>query len=380
MGPDDRAALAARYREAGRYTDAMDQARGALAEAPWHIAALTTLGWAAVAAEEPLVGEDAARRLLAAGAPGVGPLLLLALALSQQKRTVEAIGAADAAIAHAPNSAESHRIRSIVVLPRDPRGALASANLAVHLEPESAQSHLAAARALIAMNNVRDARRALNRTLELDPTDAAATHLLAVVDGAQWRFRNSIAGLLRVGAMDAQRADGIRHTVQWMLRRAAVVLFAVLTLASIVVQVGGSQSTASSSSASAPASAPVSPTPQRPITTPAPNAGTPPDRDGGTTETMTSAGRIGAGIAVGGVLAVVGAVVLATPRASRRVLFRAVATDATSVLVIALIALWLGALVVAAAIARPEPLQAAVGVAVTALIVHRVVAVLRRAR
>ncbi|GAA4388163.1 tetratricopeptide repeat protein [Tsukamurella soli] len=334
--PDSGAAVAEAYRSAGRFEEAITQARQVLATAPQHRAALTTLGWAAAAAERPRIAEDAARRLLAGGAPGVSPLLLLGFSLAGQKRTVEAVTAVNAAIAQEPGNAGAHRTRSLILCDADPRDALTSANIAVHLEPDAAQSHLAAARALLAMNNTRDARRALERTLELDPTDATATHLMAVVDGAQWRMRDGLRGLLRVGALDPQRAAGIAHTVRWMTRRAAIAAIALLALCTLLVLTAGTRPT--------PESAP----------------------SGAVSDTVTVGGRIGAGMAVLGVLAVLAWLILATPGPARRVLLRAVLTDVASVAFLVVIALWLACLVTAALVGSVAPLGIALGIVIVA--------------
>ncbi len=87
--------IAGLLRQLGRYDEARQHAELALATSP--VQAHMTLASIAIARGEPQVGEAEARKAVESGGAQVAPLLVLARALKEQKKHVEALAALDRA-------------------------------------------------------------------------------------------------------------------------------------------------------------------------------------------------------------------------------------------------------------------------------------------
>ncbi|MEP7183943.1 MAG: tetratricopeptide repeat protein [Betaproteobacteria bacterium] len=162
----------------------------ALAVDPGESAILNNLGLALERRGDLAAAADAFRRALAAAPAAFDARANLAQNLYQQHRYQDALAEFDGLVAAHPVTHASIWANRAVCQLRcdDPDGALTSFRRAIHLAPGTASLHCDTGALLWSQKRYEEARSELTRCLALDPGNALASHLIAVVHNylADW--------------------------------------------------------------------------------------------------------------------------------------------------------------------------------------------------
>jgi tetratricopeptide (TPR) repeat protein len=218
--------------------------------------------------------ERTAREGLAADPDDPRLLGALSAVLLHAERYAEGLAAADAVVAAQPDGERGHRLRaahlsmlgrhdeavhagyrSVSLLPEEPAAASAYARTlqragrlgdalrvarrVVELAPDEAGSHLLLADVASDLPDPGSkavARAAYERTLQLDPQNAAARHDLALLDAVAHRPARALRGLVEAGRMDPTEPTVLRTmtAVLWQLSWRLRMWMAVATIGTLL--------------------------------------------------------------------------------------------------------------------------------------------------
>lgn len=137
------------------------------------------------------------------------------------RRTKSHQAAADAAaesVRLAPEEWRAHLMLAQCLLRVDANAALQAADRACELAPQRAETHYIRAVILRTLRRKEEARAALSRTLAINPEHAQAHNALAVLDESRWRWRGSLKGFRRSLSLDPQQRSA-RYNLQGVILR-----------------------------------------------------------------------------------------------------------------------------------------------------------------
>ena len=183
----DRAlALAENALDRSRPDEALRRVADVLAYAPDDAYAWLIATRAHLSARHAPQAVDASGRLCALRPDTPVALRLRAAALAGVRDRAGAVAAAERALQLAPDEAWSHGMLAVVLsdLGGPRRRARDEAARAVALDPTDCGLHVVVANVALTQRRTRDARAAISRALELDPTDGDAIRLSALIDVA----------------------------------------------------------------------------------------------------------------------------------------------------------------------------------------------------
>jgi tetratricopeptide (TPR) repeat protein len=192
----------------GRYDEAVGEIALGLATAPDDAALLSTLARVHVVAEQPADALTAAERAVTAAPGTVGPLVVRAMALSDERRFGEAAEIAATILATWPADPYAQRTGAALLSEaRNGQDALNAAWNGVRLTPTDAEAHLVLAVVAARLRLFDLAQRAYGEALELDPAIGDAQRDVGVVRLERRRWALSLEGLADA-AMPAPDPDG----------------------------------------------------------------------------------------------------------------------------------------------------------------------------
>jgi tetratricopeptide (TPR) repeat protein len=231
---------------ARQFERAIREATAALATDPqsaglWHLLALAQYG-----SGEHRAALESIEHVLAAGPPGADVLVHHGWILSALDRPGDAVTAFEAALAADPGHAEAHTrlARSLVAGGSETASsvrarALEHARRACELAPGSPRPHLALATVLLAEPaGARRAAEPVRAAIALEPGNAEALQLQALVDLRSRRAVRAVRGYSEVLRLDPQNAVAARNLAlaAWLLfARAHFVVLGLLATAVAVV-------------------------------------------------------------------------------------------------------------------------------------------------
>ncbi|MCU0282319.1 MAG: tetratricopeptide repeat protein [Candidatus Nanopelagicales bacterium] len=231
--PDDRYTLARGLVAAQRWAAALDAVAAGLAAAPddpvllgLQVRALRALGRSAQAL-------PVAQRLWTLAPEDPYPCRLLTLVLLDLGQVDAALQAAGRAVCLDPQNGANHLALSRAWADSSRPGAverqLASARIALQLDPSSIDAQLQLGTALAASGEVAAARAAYREVLRLEPGNAAALNNLAVLDlqaGAHRAAARTLAAALAADPQDRDAQRNLDVVAVWAVRRVGWVLLA----------------------------------------------------------------------------------------------------------------------------------------------------------
>ncbi|HEX5598694.1 MAG TPA: tetratricopeptide repeat protein [Micromonosporaceae bacterium] len=195
----------------GRYDEAATEVGYAVALDPADAWALTVLARVHLAAERPAEALAAADAAVAAAPNRVDSLVIRGLALADLRRFRESAQIADQLLALAPDDAYAQRsAAAILAESRNGQQALNAAWRGVELAPEEPQAHLVLGLVSARLELFDLAERAYREALRLNPELAAARHDMGVIRLEQKRYAEALADLAEAAAMQPGRTDGVR--------------------------------------------------------------------------------------------------------------------------------------------------------------------------
>ena len=166
----------------GRYDEAAGEIASGLTVAPDDAALLTTLARVHLAAAQPVDALTAADRAAAAAPGTVGPLVVRAMALSDERRFGEAAEVAASILAGWPADPYAQRTGAALLSEaRNGQDALNAAWNGVRLTPTDAEAHLVLAVVAARLRLFDLAQRAYGEALDLDATIGDAQRDVGVV-------------------------------------------------------------------------------------------------------------------------------------------------------------------------------------------------------
>ncbi|MFB9358511.1 tetratricopeptide repeat protein [Actinoplanes nipponensis] len=166
----------------GRYDEAVGEIALGLAVAPADPGLLSTLARVHVAAAQPAEALAAAEQAVAAAPHTVGPLVVRAMALSDDRRFGEAAGVAASILAAWPSDPYAQRTGAALLSEaRNGQDALNAAWHGVRLAPADAEAHLVLAVVAARLRLFDLAQRAYGEALDLDPGIGDAQRDVGVV-------------------------------------------------------------------------------------------------------------------------------------------------------------------------------------------------------
>lgn len=197
--------------ELGRYDEAAAEIAYAVALEPGNPAALTMLARVHLAAGRPAEALTAADAAAAAAPNAVPPLVARGLALGDLERYAESARTADQILALGPDDAYAQRSAAAILAgSRNGQPALNAAWRGVELAPEEPQAHLVLGLVAANMQLFDLAERAYREALRLDPQLAEARHDIGVLRLEQRRWSDALEHLAEAAAMSPGRVDSGR--------------------------------------------------------------------------------------------------------------------------------------------------------------------------
>ncbi|MDO3703739.1 tetratricopeptide repeat protein [Micromonospora sp. C28SCA-DRY-2] len=197
--------------ELGRYDEAAAEVAYAVALEPENPEALTMLARVHLAAERPAEALTAADAAVAAAPNAVPPLVARGMALADLERYAESARTADQILALGPDDAYAQRnAAAILAGSRNGQLALNAAWRGVELAPEEPQAHLVLGLVAANMELFDLAERAYREALRLDPQLAEARHDIGVLRLEQRRWSDALEHLAEAAAMSPGRVDSGR--------------------------------------------------------------------------------------------------------------------------------------------------------------------------
>jgi len=180
----------------GRYDEAVGEIALGLAAAPDDAALLSTLARVHVAAAQPADALAAAERAVAAAPGTVGPLVVRAMALSDERRFGEAAQIAASILAAWPADPYAQRTGAALLSEaRNGQDALNAAWNGVRLTPADAEAHLVLAVVAARLRLFDLAQRAYGEALDLDAAIGDAQRDVGVVRLERHRWALALEGL-----------------------------------------------------------------------------------------------------------------------------------------------------------------------------------------
>jgi tetratricopeptide (TPR) repeat protein len=180
----------------GRYDEAVGDIALGLAAAPDDPALLSTLARVHVAAAQPADALAAAERAVAAAPGTVGPLVVRAMALSDERRFGEAAQDATSILAAWPADPYAQRTGAALLSEaRNGQDALNAAWHGVRLTPDDADAHLVLAVVAARLRLFDLAQRAYGEALDLDATIGDAQQDVGVVRLERRRWAQALERL-----------------------------------------------------------------------------------------------------------------------------------------------------------------------------------------
>ena len=180
----------------GRYDEAVGEIALGLAAAPDDAALLSTLARVHVVAEQPADALAAAERAVAAAPGTVEPLVVRAMALSDERRFGEAAQVAASILATWPADPYAQRTGAALLSEaRNGQDALNAAWNGVRLTPTDAEAHLVLAVVAARLRLFDLAQRAYGEALDLDPAIGDAQRDVGVVRLERRRWALALEGL-----------------------------------------------------------------------------------------------------------------------------------------------------------------------------------------
>jgi tetratricopeptide (TPR) repeat protein len=180
----------------GRYDEAVGEIALGLAAAPDDAALLSTLARVHVAAAQPADALAAAERAVAAAPGTVGPLVVRAMALSDERRFGEAAQIAAGILAAWPADPYAQRTGAALLSEaRNGQDALNAAWNGVRLTPADAEAHLVLAVVAARLRLFDLAQRAYGEALDLDAAIGDAQRDVGVVRLERHRWALALEGL-----------------------------------------------------------------------------------------------------------------------------------------------------------------------------------------
>lgn len=198
----------------GRYDEAVGEIALGLAAAPDDPALLSTLARVHVAAAQPADALAAAERAVAAAPGTVDPLVVRAMALSDERRFGEAAQDATSILAAWPADPYAQRTGAALLSEaRNGQDALNAAWNGVRLTPNDADAHLVLAVVAARLRLFDLAQRAYGEALDLDATIGAAQQDVGVVRLERRRWARALERLadaaMPVAEPEAAEAAGV---------------------------------------------------------------------------------------------------------------------------------------------------------------------------
>lgn len=180
----------------GRYDEAVGEIALGLATAPDAAALLSTLARVHLAAAQPADALAAAERAVTAAPGTVGPLVVRAMALSDERRFGEAAQIATSILAAWPADPYAQRTGAALLSEaRNGQDALNAAWNGVRLTPADAEAHLVLAVVAARLRLFDLAQRAYGEALDLDATIGDAQRDVGVVRLERRRWAVALEGL-----------------------------------------------------------------------------------------------------------------------------------------------------------------------------------------
>ncbi len=180
----------------GRYDEAVGEIALGLAAAPDDAALLSTLARLHLAAAQPTDALAAAERAVAAAPGTVGPLVVRAMALSDERRFAEAAQIAASILAAWPADPYAQRTGAALLSEaRNGQDALNAAWNGVRLAPADAEAHLVLAVVAARLRLFDLAQRAYGEALDLDAAIGDAQRDVGVVRLERRRWALALEGL-----------------------------------------------------------------------------------------------------------------------------------------------------------------------------------------
>jgi tetratricopeptide (TPR) repeat protein len=194
----------------GRYDEAVGEIALGLAAAPDDAALLSTLARVHIAAAQPADALAAAERA-AASAPGtIGPLVVRAMALSDERRFGEAAQVAASILGSWPADPYAQRTGAALLSEaRNGQDALNAAWNGVRLTPADAEAHLVLAVVAARLRLFDLAQRAYGEALDLDATIGDAQSDVGVVRLERRRWAQALESLADAAIPEPTPADPI---------------------------------------------------------------------------------------------------------------------------------------------------------------------------
>lgn len=186
----------------GRYDEAAGEIAAGLTAAPGNPDLLTTLARVHLAAEQPVEALTAAARAVAAAPGTIGPLVVRAIALVDNRDFAEAAGIAAELLRRWPDDPYAQRTGAALLSEsRNGQEALNAAWSAVRLSATDADAHLVLAVVSARLRLFDLAQRAYAEALELDPALGDAQRDLGVVRLERRRWANALERLADAAAL-----------------------------------------------------------------------------------------------------------------------------------------------------------------------------------
>ncbi|MEU4402735.1 tetratricopeptide repeat protein [Micromonospora orduensis] len=205
--------------ELGRHDEAAGELTYGLALQPDDVAALTMLARVHLAAGRPADALTAADAAVAAAPDALAPLVARAMALADLERYAESAATADRLLALGPADAYAQRSAAAILADsRNGQPALNAAWRGVELAPDEPQAHLVLGLVAARLELFDLAERAYREALRLDPRLADAPHDVGVIRLEQRRWSQALAHVAETVTISPSRMDSGR-TIAYGLHR-----------------------------------------------------------------------------------------------------------------------------------------------------------------
>jgi tetratricopeptide (TPR) repeat protein len=201
--PEEYRQRALLFADLGRYDEAADEIAAGLAAAPADAALLATLARIHLAAEQPAEALVAADRAVAAAPEEINPLVVRAMALTDNSRYADAARVAAQVLHRWP--ADPYALRTGAALLSEARNgqeALNAAWEAVRLAPADAEAHLVLAVVAARLRLFDLAQRAYGEALDLDAGIGDAQRDVGIVRLERRRWAQALEGLADQATLD----------------------------------------------------------------------------------------------------------------------------------------------------------------------------------
>ncbi|MFC4019806.1 tetratricopeptide repeat protein [Micromonospora sp. GCM10011542] len=197
--------------ELGRYDEAVGELAYALALEPANAGTLTMLARVHLAADRPAEALTAADAAVAAAPDTLAPLVARGMALSDLERYAESASCADRLLALGPADAYAQRSAAAILAgARNGQPALNAAWRGVELAPQEPQAHLVLGLVAARLELFDLAERAYREALRLDPQLAEVRHDVGVMRLEQRRWSEAIEYLAEAATLNPRRMDSAR--------------------------------------------------------------------------------------------------------------------------------------------------------------------------